>query len=135
MTTHTTEQLVDGWLTYQHASDESGIGPENLLSAESEVMDLTYDDPEALWRFIVCAIRDRRSDEVQVREVLAAGPLEDLLTKSGPNFIDRVEAEARTNPRFASLLGGVWQNSMSDDIWDRVRKVWDRRGWDGIPLP
>jgi hypothetical protein len=86
MTTHTTEQLVDGWLTYQHASDESGIGPENLLWAESEVMDLTYDDPKALWRFIVCTIRGRRSDEVQVREVLAAGPLEHLLTKSGPTI-------------------------------------------------
>ena len=37
MTTHTTEQLDDGWLTYQHASDESGL-PRELALAESEVM-------------------------------------------------------------------------------------------------
>jgi hypothetical protein len=48
-------------------------------------------------------------------------------------MIERVETEARSNPLFAKLLGGVWQNEMPDHIWRRVQAVWDRRGWDGIP--
>ncbi|HUV96794.1 MAG TPA: hypothetical protein VMV98_04925, partial [Acidobacteriaceae bacterium] len=58
---------------------------------------------------------------------------EDLLAKHCEIFIDRVEAEARKDPRFAKLLGGVWQNKMSDAVWKRVQAAWDRRGWDGIP--
>ena len=55
------------------------------------------------------------------------------MAKNGERFINRVEAEARKNPMFAKLLGGVWKNRMTDDIWLRVQAVWDRRGWDGIP--
>ncbi len=65
------------------------------------------------------------------REVLSAGAVENLLGYHGEQFIERVEAEARTNPKFASLLGGVWQSSMSDELYSRVQAVWDRRGWDG----
>src|ERR1700745_3001863 len=38
---------------------------------------------------------------------LAAGPIEDLLSKRGPAYIDRVESLARENPRMAKLLTGV----------------------------
>jgi hypothetical protein len=37
--------------------------------------------------------------------------------------IDRVEELARKNPRFNYLLGGVWKNMMTDDIWFRVEKA------------
>jgi len=59
--------------------------------------------------------------------------IEDLLSMHGDKFIDRIEAEARTDPSFAKLLGGVWKSQMSDQLWERVQAVWDRRGWDGIP--
>ena len=87
--------------------------------------------PEHAWQAIVAAARDPRLEPYF--GVLAAGPLEDLLSQRGPIFIDRVEAEARANDKFAYLLGGVWKFEMSDDIWSRVQAVWDRRGWDGIP--
>jgi hypothetical protein len=131
MASHNMQELVDGWLGYQRAADANGAGPENLFWAVSEVLDLTYDNPQALWDFILKTLEDPRSDEVM--PVFAAGPVEDLLAKYGPDFIDRVEAEAHRNRRFASLLGGVWQKTMSDDIWRRVQCVWDRSGWDGIP--
>jgi hypothetical protein len=56
----------------------------------------------------------------QAFQVLAAGPLEDLLADHGAAIIVRVEEEARRNPRFNLLLGGVWRNSMTHDIWQRV---------------
>ena len=68
-----------------------------------------------------------------MQEVLAAGPIEDLLAKHGADFIDRVEAEARNDPNFAKVLGGVWKNEMPADVWARLQAVWDRKGWDSVP--
>jgi len=68
----------------------------------------------------------------KILESLAAGPLEDLLARHGATVIGRVEGEAKSNPAFATVLGGVWQSTMSDEIWERVQAVWDRRGWDGV---
>jgi hypothetical protein len=97
----------------------------------SEPVDDARDDPERAWYFILYAPDDPRCAEHF--GVLAAGPLEDLLSFHGAAFIDRVEALAHQNPKFAFLLGGVWQFQMSDEIWARVQLAWDRRGWDGIP--
>jgi hypothetical protein len=65
--------------------------------------------------------------------VLSAGPIEGLLSHFGESYIVRVEEKAREDPAFAKVLGGVWQHTMSDEIWSRLQAVWDRRGWDGIP--
>jgi hypothetical protein len=64
---------------------------------------------------------------------LSAGVIEDLLSRNGTEMIPLVEAEARSDPSFAKLLGGVWKNKMTDEVWSRLQAVWDRRGWDGIP--
>jgi hypothetical protein len=55
--------------------------------------------------------------------LLAAGPLEDLLAHHGELWIDRVEAQAQADPKFNYLLGGVWQNQMTEDVWQRVQAV------------
>jgi hypothetical protein len=59
---------------------------------------------------------------------LAAGPLDDLLAAHGSALIERIETEARRNPAFNLLLGGVWQNTMSPDVWGRIQaarlEVW-----------
>ncbi|QBB71000.1 hypothetical protein ELE36_11930 [Pseudolysobacter antarcticus] len=82
--------------------------------------------PEQGWRAILGAVADARVEPYL--GLLAAGPLEDLLSCHGEAFIERVEAEALLNPRFARVLGSVWQFQMSDEVWTRVQKVWDRPG-------
>jgi len=67
----------------------------------------------------------------ETKEVLAAGPLEQVLSNHGGEIIDRVETLARQDPSFSSLLGGVWQNAMSDSVWERVQKYCNKSGWDG----
>ena len=89
------------------------------------------DDPERAWECIMHAVAQPGYDKHF--GVLAAGPLENLLSFHGDSFIDRVETTARQNPHFAFLLGGVWQFKMTDGIWERVQKVWDRQGWDNVP--
>jgi hypothetical protein len=81
---------------------------------------------------MILSIRSR-DQSIHIEQVLSAGPLENLLALHGEGFIDRVESEAQRDPSFAKLLGGVWKNRMSDEVWQRVQAVWDRRGWDGIP--
>jgi hypothetical protein len=96
--------------------------------ASDAIMDLSFEDPEVLWEFILEVLQ--RDPPTEVVEVLAAGPLEDYLAKYGEKVIDRVEARAKSDPNFRSLLGGVWRNSMSDEVWARVQASWDRSEWD-----
>lgn len=95
-----------------------------------EPVDDAREDPERAWSFILLALKTPRCE--QHLGVLAAGPLEDLLSHHGAEFIGRVEVEAKADPKFAHVLGGVWQSQMTDEVWRRVQAVWDRRSWDGV---
>ncbi len=97
------------------------------------ILDAEFEHPEDLWRFLVAALAPDRAGEIL--HVLSAGELENILVYHGPAFIDRVETTARTNPRFATLLGGVWKRDMRPEIWVRVVAARDRRGWDGVHAP
>ncbi len=122
-------KLIDTWIAFQKL-DESGKN-ENHPDwwAVFELMDLVQDNPEEGYK-VILAILDR-DQSTEIMEILSAGALEDLLSEHGEDFIERIEYEAKDNSDFSNLLGGVWQNSMSDELYARVQKVWDRRGWDG----
>jgi len=122
-------RLADNWIRYRYSA--KGSSEREVTAWATDLYDLEYDDPETLW-LLILAIH-AKDQSWRIRKVLSAGPVEDLLAKHGERFIDRVEAEARKDPKFAKLLGGVWKKGMTEGIWDRVRAVWDRRGWDGIP--
>jgi len=124
------ERLIAGWLAMQRAASGSREY-EDAFWAFEELDELCRSSPEDAWEVILGVLARAPSDRALGN--LAAGPLEDLLARHGPSIIERVEREARRSPAFANLLGGVWQNTMPDDIWARVRAVWDRRGWDDIP--
>ena len=110
MCQQTISEVVEDW--FRQSSREDG---------NPALCDIVHDDLEVAWPAIL-EILQRASTEDQVA-VLAAGPLEDLLAFHGPEFIDRVECEAARNPRFRQLLGGVWQNRILLEIWERVQKV------------
>lgn len=127
----TRSELIEAWIKMANTAKEDTVIEDGNGWAHNVMSDAVQDDPERPWPLILEILaRDRSAPVV---ELLAAGPLEDLLAIQGSAFIDRIEAEAKHNPAFAKLLGGVWKNTMSDDIWARVQAVWDRRGWDGIP--
>ncbi len=130
MTAEEISNLATEWISYWHAPIDSS---QRLAfgAATDHAFDLIYDDPETLW-LLILAIH-RKDQSVAIQQVLSAGPMEDLLAEHGDVFIDRVEVEARRDPSFAKVLGGVWQNSMSDEVWKRLQAVWDRTGWDDVP--
>ena len=119
-------EIVDAWLAGTEA-DEGTPERESNWWAIEQVIDWSLDrQGEHLWRFITTVYKRDLSDTAI--GVLAAGPLEDLLAKQGPEFIERVEELARKDPKFNHLLGGVWRNSMTVEVWERVQaarhEVW-----------
>ncbi|MBV6836809.1 hypothetical protein KWH01_05840 [Xanthomonas campestris pv. merremiae] len=72
---------------------------------------------EESWATILAILAKNPPDSVI--GVLAAGPLEDLIQDSGLHYIDRIELEARRNPAFRQLLGGVWRSG-TPEVWARV---------------
>ena len=88
------------------------------------LFDRVRDAPEAARELVLDLIENAPDD--QALGWVAAGPLEDLLCKWGPTFIDRVEALARSNNRFKKCLTGVWGwNRMEPDIYSRMRRSID----------
>lgn len=90
--------------------------------------ELIHNKPQEALRFII-EVLSLDSGNIFLA-VLAAGPLEDLLVYNGDKIIGAVEQEAAINPRFATLLGGVWKRDMKDHVWEKVLKVRDCKGWD-----
>jgi hypothetical protein len=124
-------ELAAAWINHRHLykGDQGQIPFDwapDLLGA------LMYDGhPEEVWRAILAIHRLDHSRQIQM--VLSAGLIEELLSKYGDRFIARIEREAEIDSTFAQTLGGVWKSQMSDENWQRLQAVWDRRGWDGLP--
>ncbi len=115
------ERIVTAWIAAQQAKPRSPEYETNWW-AVSEVIDWALEgDGDRLWQFILEVYKRDLTDEIIA--VLSAGPLEDLLSKRGVDFIDRIEELARKDPKFNYLLGGVWRNAMADEVWQRVQGI------------
>ena len=121
------EELSNEWIKAEESTDESD--EENHWSIDY-IIDLPlighYDE---LWAFIKQTYKKGMSNKVV--GALAAGPLEDLLADAGETYIDEIEELAKEDPKFSYLLGGVWKSDMTEEVWERVQRVWDSGAWDG----
>jgi hypothetical protein len=119
--------MADGWIRYWRA--EETLGDVTDLDPEEDVHDLVRQDPDLGLNVILNILeRIEAAPVTKLFQVLAAGPLEDLLVHHGPAIIDRVEAQAREDERFNLLLGGVWPNAITPDVWTRVERI-RRQAW------
>jgi hypothetical protein len=90
--------------------------------AFKELEKLVRDDPVRSWAIILCILKLAQQDQ-EALDNLAAGPLETLLVLHGPNVIERIEKDARSNPRLKALLLGVWGNAVNAAVWDRLQAL------------
>ncbi|MCU0784544.1 MAG: hypothetical protein MUF81_10990 [Verrucomicrobia bacterium] len=94
--------------------------------SEGAMYDASTEEPDIAWQAILEILKRELTDDQ--RAFLAAGLMEDLLVWHGAAFIIRVEEEAKVNPRFNHLLGGVWRREMPKEIWERIeharKEVW-----------
>ena len=113
---------LEAWVhAYIEAELAGNIGIDHpLWWSKQKFFDLEIDDPESIWAAILLIIE--KTSEHRVIAGVAAGPLEDLIENHGAAWIDRIELEARRNPKFRHLLGGVWESS-TPEIWSRVENA------------
>jgi hypothetical protein len=118
MTMPELEALVTAWLEFQR-TPEGSPECERRRGVVFTFDDLCTNDPECAWSAIV-EITQRESDN-EILGVLAAGPLEDLLSRHGSDLIDRVESHAERDLKFRRVLAGTWKCLMTDEVWRRVQ--------------
>ena len=114
MTSNEITRISDNWITLRS----------NNAYSDSELdFDLPFNKPDMCIDVILNILE--KIDivpENKLFDILAAGPLEDLLQENGHLIIDRVEILARTNPAFRKLLNGVWGNELNNSIKKRLDK-------------
>jgi hypothetical protein len=116
--------VVDAWIKRHELIEKYGdASPEAkaLRWARKEVNEICEENPEQALRLINKILASTQHEYVLAN--LAAGPLEILLGHHGKEVIADVERLAKSDPRFRSLLQGVWQNLMDDQTWGRVLKA------------
>ena len=124
----TQDDLIQGWITLAYTQPETPEWEESFWSFML-LDDLVDEFPQESFDTIKAILKVDDSDTV--KGVLSAGLMEDLLIRHGQAVIEEVEIEAQRNATFSSMLGGVWQRDMDEEVWQRLTQVWDRSGWDG----
>jgi hypothetical protein len=114
--TDETRQVISDYLAGCRTKEP---GYENAVSRITAMTFLSK--PELQWEVILEAVNQASNDDDLGH--IAAGPIEGLLGRHGPAWIDRVEAEARQNAKFARAITGTWKYMMKDDVWDRIKSI------------
>ena len=106
-----------------YAEFNSSPSSENEWSS-GYLIELTLDGEWVkVWDLIQAFTAEGSNPSDSLLAVVAAGPLEDLLSKAGLEYIDKVELLAQTNPIFTRALTGVWKSSIEPSVWDRVTTI------------
>jgi hypothetical protein len=111
------EAFAHAWMAELRGVPES---PDSDVGQSVVMMNFTA-GPEHQWQFVRAAISQAESDEELGH--IAAGPMEHLMGWHGADYIDAVEAQAASDPKFARMLAGVWKYMMNDEVWRRVQAL------------
>ncbi len=105
--------LAEAYLREHETNDRE------LFWAFEKVVEICRANPERGWQLTLTLIA--KASNPKSLSYVAAGPLEDLLTKHGSAVIDRVEIAARRDPKFRLALSDVW--GLSGDIYERAKNA------------
>ena len=119
------QRLIQAWIEHHKAQRASGKVPDATFWAWEKLDTICDRDPNLCFSLILEILAVDKSEAVI--ENLSAGPLEDLLVRHGRTVIERIETEAKVNPDFRLLLGGVWRNTIKKDVWKRVQALVETR--------
>lgn len=118
------DSLVSTWIKrcqiIETEGDESPSA-QNCFWAYEKLDDICWNDPKMALKIILEIVNETNAEFVL--DNLAAGPLESLLARHGDKVIYLVESEAQKNSKFRELIQGVWRNTISDDVWIRLKKL------------
>ena len=118
------DKLVRSWIRryeiVESEGDESKLAEELYWSYE-KLDEICWEHPFKAFEIILDILKASKNEYVLSN--LAAGPLESLLSRHGDQILTLVEDEVKSSPEFRELLQGVWQNTMSDDLWQKVKQL------------
>lgn len=96
---------------------------ENWWAIET-LINLPIEHPELAWSIILRIFEKlAQVNDKEGLEVLAAGPLEDLMCKYGEQIIDRIEIEAKKNSVFKECIKGVWLTKEDTSVQKRFYEI------------
>ena len=117
MTDRTAQGIADAYLS--HFRDKSPATEWALDTLQDFTLHQRW---EEVWQVLLAIARGEKELEPEALAYVAAGPLEDIICRAGPEFIDRVEHEAKFNRQFGRLLTGVWPTRAHAAVRERVVK-------------
>jgi hypothetical protein len=114
-------QLAKAWITLQATPHDA---PEYscLFWAFRQSYNLAREEPKEAWQLILAIWSLDQS--TPTKRSLTAGLIEELLCYHGESMIEHIERQAKADRSFATLLGAVRQNTMADNVWNRLQDVW-----------
>ncbi len=123
MDNHEKENLVSTWITAEKSGSNSPEYETNWWAIET-LIKLPNDNPELAWEIILRIFHKLEEvKDARLLEILAAGPIEDLLCSHGQNIIDRIEIEANKNITFKECIKGVRLTSSDTPVQQRFYKI------------
>jgi hypothetical protein len=114
-------QLAKAWITLQ-STPRNSSEYNSLFWSFEQTYRLVREDPVEAWKLILTIWSLDQS--LPTRQGLCSGPLEGLLCFHGESILPHIERQAKADPSFAKLLGGLWKSAMSDNTWNRLQDVW-----------
>lgn len=118
------DSLARAWILFT-LCDADTKEYENAFWIFDRIIEMTEENPEEVFELILDILK--KDNSIRIIQNLAAGPLENLLVYHGEKFIERIEKLAKRDPDFKMLLGGVWQNNISNNIWQRLQAAAGKR--------
>ena len=117
------DNLAEAWIRLHHIPKEPRQSSQydELFWSWEKLTEMCDSAPDTAWDVIQEVIGRDHSDPILAS--IGAGPFEDLMGIHEAQLIDRVEMCARTHPAFRRMLGIVWKNSISDDVWNRIQAI------------
>ena len=107
----TDDEIVELYCAWCEA-EEAQVSDTPLARAWEAMADLADDNPERAWALLLRVIA-LASLEGEALCSAGADCLENLIRVHGPRFIDRIEQEARRDPKLRRALACVWQEKNS----------------------
>ena len=115
-------ELARAWVEQYSKSERDR--DDNFSAIMDYERDLREEDPDKAIDVIVEILKIETNPVLLA--LLAAGPLEDVITME---TIDRIEREASADKRFHDLLGGVWYYRASDELKARLDALVGGNRW------
>jgi hypothetical protein len=109
--------LISEWLRYAESGKEDGSWAYEVLA------DLIDEDPALAWAIVLELVH--RASPGGVFDLVAAGPLEDLVAWHGREVIDLIEPRVGDDEPLRRALSGIWvgRDTLDPKTLERLRNL------------